>query len=135
MEFTPKPKLTAITQPGDYVVIVRRIRDEDVTETQKKDPKIKVLLTTADNQKINETFFGSTPKALGRAQAFVSCATKERVALPPRDAKGLRDFLSKAEGKMLKVSVVEDEVTFSSGEKKMICKVVRYHPFDPSPEF
>jgi hypothetical protein len=135
MEFTPKPKLTAITQPGDYVVCVRRIRDEDVSHTQNGDPKIKVLLTTSDNQKINETFFGSTDGALQRISAFVGIATKQNMGKPPRDAEGLRQFLSQAEGKLIKVSVVKKDVTFKSGETRTMCVVTRFMPFEPTPEF
>ena len=34
-----RPKLTAIKTPGDYVVKVCRIRDEDISTTQKGDAK------------------------------------------------------------------------------------------------
>lgn len=124
-----KPKLTPITQPGDYVVQVRRIRDEDVSQTQKGDAKIKVLMTTKDSQKINDTFFASTDGALKRAAAFVATATGQKVGLPVRSAEGLRTFLAKAEGKWLKVSIVQEDVTFSNGETKTICKVTKFHPF------
>lgn len=130
------PKLVSIKEPGDYTVRIRRIRDEDVSQTQKGDPKIKVLLTTADSQKINETFFGSTDGALKRIVAFVSIATGEKnLPTPPKDAESLRKFLAKAEGKFIKVSVIKKEVTFKSGEKQMICSVTRFAPFEQSPEF
>lgn len=138
MEFnnSNKAKLVTIKEPGDYIVCVRRIRDEDVSATQNGDPKIKVLLTTRDSQKINETFFGSTDKAISRIVAFVAIATKEsNLPTPAKDAQSLRSFLSKAEGKLIKVSVVKKEVTFKSGERAEICSVTRYHPYDPSPEF
>ena len=124
-----KPKLTRITQPGDYVVKVCRITDEDVSQTQKGDAKIKVLMVTKDSQKINDTFFASTDGALKRAAAFVSTATGDKVGLPVRSAEGLRTFLAKAEGKWLKVSVVQEDVTFADGTTKTICKVTKFHPF------
>jgi hypothetical protein len=133
-ENTPRPKLTAISQPGKYIVRVCKIRAEDISQTQKGDPKIKVLLVTKDNQKVNDTFFGSTDGALKRAAAFVSTATGLRnLGLPGRQAEQLQAFLSKAEGKLLQVEVVQEQVTFSSGETKLICKVTKFFPL-PAPE-
>jgi hypothetical protein len=51
------------------------------------------------------------------------------VGLPGKSQDELRAFLSQAEGCMLKVTVVQEEVTFSSGEQKVICKVTKFHPF------
>ena len=124
-----RPKLTAITNPGDYVVKVCRIRDEDISTTQKGDAKIKVLMTTKDSQKINDVFFASTDGALKRAAAFVSTATGQKVGLPVRSAEGLKSFLSKAEGSWIKVTVVKEDVTFSDGTTKAICKVTKFHAF------
>jgi hypothetical protein len=126
---TNRPKLTAITNPGDYVVKVCRIRDEDISQTQKGDAKIKVLMTTKDSQKINDVFFASTDGALKRAAAFVSTATGQKVGLPVRSADGLKSFLAKAEGSWLKVTVVKESVTFSDGTTKDICKVTKFHSF------
>lgn len=126
---TNRPKLTAITIPGDYVVKVCRIRDEDISTTQKGDAKIKVLMTTKDSQKINDTFFASTDGALKRAAAFVGTATGLKVGLPVRSAEGLKSFLAKAEGSWIKVSVVQEDVTFADGTTKTICKVTKFHPF------
>lgn len=135
---SPRPKLTTISQPGDYLVKVCKIRDEDVSFTQKNDAKVKVLLTTKDSLKVNDTFFGSTDGALKRAAAFVSTATGKKVGLPGKSQEQLRSFLAQAEGCWLKVTVVQEEVTFSSGEQKVICKVTKFHPFvnqvDPSAE-
>ena len=135
---SPRPKLTAISSPGEYLVKVCKIRDEDVSFTQKNDAKVKVLLTTKDSQKVNDTFFGSTDGALKRAAAFVGTATGKKVGLPGRSQDELRAFLSQAEGCWLKVTVVQEEATFSSGEKKMSCKVTKFHPFinqvDPTAE-
>jgi len=125
----PKPKLTAITIPGDYVVKVCRIRDEDISTTQKGDAKIKVLMTTKDSQKINDTFFASTDGALKRAAAFVGTATGLKVGLPVRSAEGLKSFLAKAEGSWIKVSIIQEDVTFADGTTKTICKVTKFHPF------
>jgi hypothetical protein len=136
-----RPKLTAIKTPGDYVVKVCRIRDEDISTTQKGDAKIKVLMTTKDSQKINDTFFASTDGALKRAAAFVGTATGDKVGLPVRSAEGLKSFLAKAEGKWLKVTVVQEDVTFADGITKTICKVTKFHPFtqqvdtNEAPEF
>jgi hypothetical protein len=101
-DYTNKPKLVAITQPGDYTVRIRKIRDEDCTATQKGDPKIKVLMTTQDGQKINDTFYGSTDGAIKRAFAFVATATQEKgLKLPGKTTEELRGFLSLAEGKCI----------------------------------
>ena len=108
---------------------VCKIRDEDVSFTQKNDAKVKVLLTTKDSTKVNDTFFGSTDGALKRAAAFVGTATGKKVGLPGKSQDELRAFLSQAEGCWLKVTVVQEEVTFSSGEQKVICKVTKFHPF------
>jgi hypothetical protein len=135
---SPRPKLTAISSPGEYLVKVCKIRDEDVSFTQKNDAKVKVLLTTKDSTKVNDTFFGSTDGALKRAAAFVGTATGKKVGLPGKSQDELRAFLSQAEGYMLKVTVVQEEVTFSSGEQKLICKVTKFHPcvnqVDPTAE-
>jgi hypothetical protein len=72
--YANKPKLVTISQPGDYTVRICKIRDEDCTQTQAGAPKIKVLMTTQDGQKINDTFFGSTDGAIRRAYAFVATA-------------------------------------------------------------
>lgn len=135
-----KPKLTRIETPGTYGVRVCKIRDDDVSTTQAGAPKIKVLLVTKDSQKITETFFGSTDGALRRVAAFVGVACQQKgLGLPPRDSDGLRAYLDKAAGRWLKVDVVQEEVTFSSGEKKMLCKVTKYHPLvevkDSAPPF
>ena len=126
---SPRPKLTAISSPGEYLVKVCKIRDEDVSFTQKNDAKVKVLLTTKDSTKVNDTFFGSTDGALKRAAAFVGTATGKKVGLPGKSQDELRAFLGQAEGCWLKVTVVQEEVTFSSGEHKVICKVTKFHPF------
>ena len=126
---SPRPKLTAISSPGEYLVKVCKIRDEDVSFTQKNDAKVKVLLTTKDSTKVNDTFFGSTDGALKRAAAFVGTATGKKVGLPGKSQDELRAFLGQAEGCWLKVTVVQEEVTFSSGEQKVICKVTKFHPF------
>ena len=126
-DYTNKPKLVTITQPGDYQVRICKIRDEDCTQTQKGDPKIKVLMTTTDSQKINDTFFGSTDGAIKRAYAFVSTATQAKgLKLPGKSADELRTFLALAEGKIIKVTVVREDVTFSSGERKTISKVTKF---------
>ena len=136
-DYTNKPKLVAITQPGDYTVRIRKIRDEDCTATQKGDPKIKVLMTTQDGQKINDTFYGSTDGAIKRAFAFVATATQEKgLKLPGKTTEELRAFLSLAEGKCIKVTVVQEDVTFSSGEKRTICKVSKFHSIqEEAPNF
>jgi len=135
-QYTNKPKLVTISQPGDYTVRICKIRDEDCTQTQKGDPKIKVLMTTQDGQKINDTFYGSTDGAIKRAFAFVATALcivpddKGQMPLkfPGKSAEELRKFLSLAEGKTIKVTVVREDVTFSSGELKTISKVTKFHP-------
>ena len=124
-----KPKLTAISSPGDYLVKVCKIRPDDISFTQKGDAKVKVLLTTKDSTKVNDTFFGSTDGALKRAAAFVSTATGKKVGLPGKSQDELSAFLSQAAGCWLKVTVIQEEVTFSSGEKKLICKVTKFHSF------
>jgi hypothetical protein len=127
-DYTNKPKLVTISQPGDYTVRICKIRDEDCTQTQKGDPKIKVLMTTQDGQKINDTFYGSTDGAIKRAFAFVSTATQAKgLKLPGKSTEELREFLSLAEGKTIKVTVVREDVTFSSGELKTISKVTKFH--------
>lgn len=138
---TNRPKLTAIKSPGDYVVKICRIREDDISQTQKGDAKIKLLMITKDSQKINDTFFASTDGALKRAAAFVATATGEKVGLPVRSAEGLRTFLAKAEGKWIKVTVVKENVTFSDGTNKDVYKVTKFHPFiqqvdtNETPEF
>jgi DNA polymerase III sliding clamp (beta) subunit (PCNA family) len=47
---------------------------------------------------------------------------------PGKSAEELRKFLSLAEGKTIKVTVVREDVTFSSGELKTISKVTKFHP-------
>lgn len=140
MEHNEKPKLVRISNPGTYAVRVCRVRDEDISTTQAGAPKIKVLMVTKDSQKITDTFFGSTDGALKRAAAFVSTATQQKgLGLPGRDADGLRAFLDKAAGKWLKVEVIQEEVTFNSGEQKLMCKVTKFHPLveiqDSAPPF
>lgn len=126
-DYSNKPKLVTITQPGDYAVRICKIRDEDCTATQKGDPKIKVLMTTTDGQKINDTFYGSTDGAVKRAYAFVATATQAKeLKLPAKDMQSLRGFLALAEGKTIKVTVVREDVTFSSGELKTISKVTKF---------
>lgn len=126
-DYTNKPKLVTITLPGDYIVRICKIRDEDCTDTQKGDPKIKVLMTTQDGQKINDTFYGSTDGAIKRAYAFVATATQAKeLKLPAKDKASLRGFLALAEGKSIKVTVVREDVTFSSGELKTISKVTKF---------
>jgi hypothetical protein len=138
---TNRPKLTAIKTPGDYVVKICRIRDDDISQTQKGDAKIKLLMITNDSQKINDTFFASTDGALKRAAAFVATATGEKVGLPVRSAEGLRTFLAKSEGKWIKVTVIKENVTFSDGTNKDVYKVTKFHPFiqqvntNDTPEF
>lgn len=122
-----KPKLVAIKTAGIYTVRVCKIRDEDVTATQKGDPKIKVLMTTKDGQKINDTFYGSTDGALKRASAFVSVATGKRLPLPPRDAAGLKAYLEQAVGFYISVQVASEMVTFNSGETKEIYKITKFN--------
>jgi hypothetical protein len=143
-DYTNKPKLVAITQPGDYTVRIRKIRDEDCTFTQKQDPKIKVLMTTQDGLKINDTFFGSTDGAIKRAFAFVATALcivpdengRLPLKLPGKTTEELRKFLSLAEGKCIKVTVVQEDVTFNSGEKRTICKVSKFHSIqEEAPNF
>ncbi len=143
-DYTNKPKLVAITQPGDYTVRIRKIRDEDCTATQKGDPKIKVLMTTQDGLKINDTFFGSTDGAIKRAFAFVAtalCVVPDEngrlpLKLPGKSTEELRKFLSLAEGKVIKVTVVQEDVTFSSGEQRTICKVSKFHSIqEEAPNF
>lgn len=127
-DYSNKPKLVTISQPGDYTVRICKIRDEDCSQTQAGAPKIKVLMTTQDGQKINDTFFGSTDGAIKRAFAFVATATQEKgLKLPGKSAEELRAFLSLAEGKVIKVTVVREDVTFSSGELKTISKVTKFH--------
>jgi hypothetical protein len=127
-DYSNKPKLVAISQPGDYTVRICKIRDEDCTQTQAGAPKIKVLMTTTDGKKINDTFFGSTDGAIKRAFAFVATATQEKgMKLPGKTTEELRSFLSLAEGKVIKVTVIQEEVTFNSGEQKTICKVSKFH--------
>ena len=140
MEHNEKPKLVRISTPGTYAVRVCRVRDEDISTTQAGAPKIKVLMVTKDSQKITDTFFGSTDGALKRAAAFVSTATQQKgLGLPGREADALRAFLDKAAGKWLKVEVIQEEVTFSSGEQKQLCKVTKFHPLveiqDSAPPF
>jgi hypothetical protein len=135
-QYTNKPKLVTISQPGDYTVRICKIRDEDCTQTQKGDPKIKVLMTTQDGQKINDTFYGSTDGAIKRAFAFVATALcivpdengQMPLKFPGKSEAELRKFLSLAEGKTIKVTVVREDVTFSSGELKTISKVTKFHP-------
>ncbi len=124
-----KPKLVTISQPGEYTVRACKVRPEDCSKTQKGDPKIKVLMVTEDSQKINDTFFGSTEGALKRAAAFVCTATGKKMGLPPKDEQGLFDYLNKAAGCWLKVTVVQEDVTFADGTTKTICKVTKFHPF------
>lgn len=127
-DYSNKPKLVTITQPGDYTVRICKIRDEDCSQTQKGDAKIKVLMTTQDGQKINDTFYGSTDGAIKRAFAFVATATQAKeLKLPAKDMDSLRGFLALAEGKFIKVTVVREDVTFSSGELKTISKVTKFH--------
>lgn len=123
-----KTKLIPITQPGDYTVRVCKIRPEDCSLTQKGDPKIKVLMTTADSLKINDTFFGSTDGALKRAAAFVSTASGKKLGLPPKTQQGLLDYLSQATGFWLKVAVVQEDVTFADGTTRTISKVTKFAP-------
>lgn len=123
----PKPKLVAISTAGTYTVRVCKIRDEDVSATQKGDAKIKVLMTTKDGLKINDTFYGSTDGALKRACAFVSTATGKRIPLPPKDAAGLKAFLDQATGYWITVQIAKELVTFSSGEAKEICKITKFN--------
>lgn len=131
-DYNPKPKLVTITQPGDYIVRICKIRDDDCTLTQKGDPKIKVLMTTADGQKINDTFYGSTDGAIKRAFAFVATATQAKeLKLPAKDMDSIRGFLALAEGKSIKVTVVREDVTFSSGELKTISKVTKFQKHIP----
>jgi hypothetical protein len=143
-DYSNKPKLMPITQPGDYTVRIRKIRDEDCTFTQKQDPKIKVLMTTQDGLKINDTFFGSTDGAIKRAFAFVAtalCVVPDEngrlpLKLPGKSTEELRKFLSLAEGKCIKVTVVQEDVTFSTGEKRTICKVSKFHSIqEEAPNF
>lgn len=143
-DYSPKPKLVAITQPGDYTVRIRKIRDEDCTATQAGAPKIKVLMTTQDGLKINDTFFGSTDGAIKRAFAFVATALclvpgedgRLPLKFPGKSTEELRKFLSLAEGKVIKVTVVQEEATFSSGEKRIICKVSKFHSIqEEAPNF
>jgi hypothetical protein len=127
-DYSNKPKLVTISQPGDYTVRICKIRDEDCSQTQAGAPKIKVLMTTQDGQKINDTFFGSTDGAIKRAYAFVATATQAKdLKLPGKSADELRGFLGLAEGKSIKVTVVREDVTFSSGELKTISKVTKFH--------
>lgn len=123
-----KPKLVTISQPGDYTVRACKLRPEDCSKTQKGDPKIKVLMVTEDSLKINDTFFGSTEGALKRAAAFVSTATGKKVGLPPRDEQGLFEYLNKAAGSWLKVTVVQEDVTFADGMTRRISKVTKFAP-------
>jgi len=122
-----KPKLVAIKAAGTYTVRVCKIREEDVTTTQKGDPKIKVLMTTKDGQKINDTFYGSTDGAIKRACAFVSTATGKRLPLPAKDAVSLKAFLDQAVGFWITVQIAKELVTFSSGEAKEICKITKFN--------
>ncbi len=135
-DYSNKPKLVTITQPGDYTVRICKIRDEDCTQTQKGDAKIKVLMTTQDGQKINDTFYDSTEGALKRAFAFVATATQSKELKLPAKGHGcnLRGFLALAEGKMIKVTVIREDVTFSSGELKTISKVTKFHKADITQE-
>lgn len=123
----PKPKLVAISTAGTYTVRVCKIRDEDVSATQKGDAKIKVLMTTKDGLKINDTFYGSTDGALKRAAAFVNVATGKKLPLPPREAAGLKAYLDQATGYWITVQIAKEPVTFSNGETKEICKITKFN--------
>lgn len=123
-----KTKLVTISQPGDYTVRVCKLRPEDCSLTQKGDPKIKVLMVTEDSLKINDTFFGSTDGALKRAAAFISTATGKKLGLPPKTQEGLFEYLNQAAGSWLKVTVVQEDVTFADGTARRISKVTKFHP-------
>ena len=123
-----KPKLVTISQPGEYTVRACKVRAEDCSLTQKGDPKVKVLMVTEDNLKINDTFFGSTEGALKRAAAFVSTATGKKLGLPPKTQQGLFDYLNQAAGSWLKVMVVQEDVTFADGTARRISKVTKFAP-------
>jgi hypothetical protein len=125
---TNKTKLVSISQPGDYTVRACKLRPEDCSLTQKGDPKIKVLMVTEDSLKINDTFFGSTDGALKRAAAFVSTATGKKLGLPPKTQQGLFDYLNQAAGSWLKVTVVQEDVTFADGNTRRISKVTKFSP-------
>lgn len=129
MENPPnKPKLISISQPGEYTVRACKLRPEDCTLTQKGDPKIKVLMVTDDSLKINDTFFGSSDGALKRAAAFVSIATGKQLGLPPKTQEGLFEYLNQAAGSWLKVTVVQEDVTFADGVTRRISKVTKFAP-------
>jgi hypothetical protein len=123
-----KKKLRAITTPGEYNVRICNIKPDDVGQTKKGDPMVRLLMTTQDGQAINERFFASTDGALRRAAAFVSVATGKKMALPPKDAESFAMFIGKASGNVIRVLVEQKEETWTDGTTKQVMKIARFMP-------
>jgi hypothetical protein len=128
-----KPKLVPIAQPGRYSVRICKLREEDIGVTSKGDAKVRVLLVTNDNQKINELFYASTDGALKRAAAFVNTATGKRGGLPPKDQAAFAAYIGQAEGKVIAIDVIEVNETWKDGSEHIVKKVSRFASLQEGP--